>query len=144
MLALQGPHSTEILNPLVKDDISQLRYYRSIESLVLDVPAAVSRTGYTGEDGFEVMIPVEHAVELMGGLSTLRPGVLQELLEACRSIKVKRLFLWAAEHSGHSWFARLSPGTLDLGVGKRVLYRGGRLDRTYHITVPPPEALRGV
>lgn len=87
---------------------------------------------------------VEHAVELMGGLSTLRPRVVQQLLEACRSIKVKRLFLWAAEHSGHPWFTRLSPGTLDLGVGKRVLYRGGRLDRTYQITVPPLEVLRGV
>lgn len=87
---------------------------------------------------------VEHAVELMGGLSALRPRVVQELLEGCRSIKAKRLFLWAAQHSGHSWFARLSPGALDLGVGKRVLYRGGRLDPTYQITVPPPEALQGV
>jgi len=87
---------------------------------------------------------IEHAVQLMDGLSTLRPRVMQELLEVCRSIKVKRLFLWMAEHSGHAWFARLSPGTLNLGVGKRVLYRGGRLDGTYHITVPPREALRGV
>jgi hypothetical protein len=87
---------------------------------------------------------VEHAIQLMGGLSTLRPRVLQELLEACRSIKVKRLFLWAAEHSGHGWFTHLSPDTLDLGVGKRVLYRGGRLDRTYQITVPPLEVLGGV
>ena len=83
---------------------------------------------------------IEHAAELVGGLSTLRPGVLQELLEECRSIKVKRLFLWAAKHSGHEWFARLSPEVLDLGVGKRVLYRGGHLDRTYKITVPPNEA----
>jgi len=87
---------------------------------------------------------LEHATELVAGLSTLRPGVVQELLEECRSIKVKRLFLWAAEHSGHAWFARLSPDALDLGVGKRVLYRGGHLDRTYQITVPPTEALEGV
>jgi len=87
---------------------------------------------------------MEQAVQLMDGLSTLRPRVMQELLEVCRSIKVKRLFLWAAEHSGHAWFTRLSPGALDLGVGKRVLYRGGCLDPTYQITVPPPEVLRGV
>ncbi len=87
---------------------------------------------------------VEHAAELMGGLSTLRPRVVQELLEVCRSIKVKRLFLWAAQHSEHSWFTRLSPDSLNLGVGKRVLYRGGVLDPTYQITVPSLETLGGV
>jgi hypothetical protein len=87
---------------------------------------------------------LEHAVELVAGLSTLRPSVMQKLLEDCRSVKVKRLLLWAAEHWGHAWFARLEPDRLDLGVGKRVLYRGGRLDRTYQITVPPIEALQGV
>ncbi len=87
---------------------------------------------------------IEHAVELVGGLSTLRPQLLQELLEECRSVKVKRMLLWASEHSGHAWFARLSPQALDLGAGKRVLYRGGRLDRTYQITVPPGEGLQGV
>ena len=86
---------------------------------------------------------VEHAVQLMEGLSTLRPQVAQALLEACRSIKVKRLFLWAAQHSGHRWFDRMSPGVLDLGKGKRVLYRGGCLDATYQITVPPTEAAGG-
>jgi hypothetical protein len=87
---------------------------------------------------------IEHGAELVAGLGTLRPAVMQELLEACRSIKVKRLFLWAAENSGHAWFARLSPEMLDLGVGKRVLYHGGHLDRTYQITVPPDEGLPGV
>jgi hypothetical protein len=83
---------------------------------------------------------IEHAVLLMGGLSTLRPRVVQDLLEACRSIKVKRLFLWGAEHTGHAWSKRLSTGNVNLGVGKRVLYRGGRLDRTHQITVPPLDA----
>jgi hypothetical protein len=87
---------------------------------------------------------IEHAVELVDGLSTLRPQLLQQLLEDCRSVKVKRLMLWAAEQSGHGWFARLLPEALDLGVGKRVAYRGGRLDRTYQITVPPNEGLQGV
>ena len=74
---------------------------------------------------------ITHAVDL-----TLRPQVLQALLEACRSIKVKRLFLWAAESAGHPWFSRLAPERLDLGKGKRSLYRGGRFDPKYQITVP--------
>ena len=84
------------------------------------------------------------AVEMVGGLSTLRPQLLQQLLEECRSVKVKRMLLWAAEHAGHAWFARLSPEALDLGAGKRVVYRGGRLDRTYQITVPPNDGTQSV
>jgi len=87
---------------------------------------------------------LEHAAQLVSGLSTLRPYTMQELLEACRSVKVKRLLLWAAERSGHAWFGRLSPEALDLGVGKRVLYRGGSLNQAYQITVPPTEVLNGV
>ncbi len=82
---------------------------------------------------------ITHAVELMGGLSTLRPQVLQSLLENCRSVKVKRLFLWAAESAGHEWFNRLTVACVDLGKGKRSLYRGGRFDTKYQITVPKQE-----
>lgn len=82
---------------------------------------------------------ITHAVEIMSGLTTLRPQVLQALLENCRSIKVKRLFLWAAESAGHEWFKRLALDRLDLGKGKRFLYRGGHFDTKYQITVPKPE-----
>ncbi len=82
---------------------------------------------------------ITHAVDLMSGLSTLRPQVLQTLLEGCRSVKVKRLLLWAAESAGHEWFSRLAPDRLDLGKGKRSLYRGGQFDSKYRITVPKQE-----
>ncbi len=87
---------------------------------------------------------VVHALELMNGLATLRPNMVQQLLEGCRSVKVKRLFLWAAERTGHAWFSRLSLNKVDLGRGKRVIYRGGRFDAKYLITVPPPEEMQGV
>ena len=57
---------------------------------------------------------IVHAVDLMSGLTTLRPPVLQALLETCRSVKVKRLFLWAAESAGHEWFSRLAAERLDI------------------------------
>ena len=79
---------------------------------------------------------IEYAHQLMGGLSTLRPTVVQELLENCRSAKVKRLFLWSAETVGHFWFERLDTSRVDLGKGKRQLYEGGQLDQKYRITVP--------
>ena len=86
---------------------------------------------------------IDYALELMNGLSTLRPDVIQALLEACRSIKVKRLFLWAAEAANHHWVVQLKPERIDLGRGKRQLYKGGRLDTKYQITVPRREELPG-
>jgi len=86
----------------------------------------------------------EQAYQLMEGLSTLRPIVVQELLVNCRSAKVKRLFLWGAEAVGHSWVGRLDFSRVDLGKGKRELYKGGQLDRKYQITVPRREELPNV
>jgi hypothetical protein len=74
--------------------------------------------------------------ETFGGLVTLRPRRLQVLLEACRSVKVKRAFLLLARHYGHAWYRRLDTGRIDLGAGKRQLYPGGRLDRDFQVTVP--------
>lgn len=87
---------------------------------------------------------VEQAYQLMEGLSTLRPNVVQDLLVNCRSVKVKRLFLWSAERVAHAWFGRLDPSQVDLGKGKRQLYRGGRLNLKYQITVPKQEELPSV
>lgn len=73
---------------------------------------------------------------LMGGVVTLSPERVSGLLRDCRSVKVKRLFLWFAERHGHTWFERLDLRGVDLGSGKRMLVRGGRLDAKYGITVP--------
>lgn len=84
----------------------------------------------------------EEARLLMGGLTTLRPELVQELLEACRSVKAKRLFLFLAEEADHAWVKELAPSKVILGKGKRSIVKGGRLDPKYQITVQPnPEAL---
>ncbi len=78
-----------------------------------------------------------HQVDaLIEGLSDLSPRRAQTLLEACSSVKVKRLFLFFADRHRHAWRSRLDVSRLDLGSGKRVLAKGGKLDPTYHITVP--------
>jgi hypothetical protein len=74
----------------------------------------------------------------------LRPNVVQALLEQCTSAKVKRFFLWSAEEAQHQWFDRLDTAIVDLGSGKRQLFKGGRLNKKYAITVPPQEELPGV
>lgn len=75
-------------------------------------------------------------VDTFNGLNTLRPRRLQALLEGCHSVKTKRAFLVLARQAGHAWYQRLKPQLLDLGKGKRQLYRGGKLDKEYQVTVP--------
>lgn len=80
---------------------------------------------------------LEYTYELMTGLSNLRPAEVQTLLNACRSVRVKRYFLWSAESSGHAWFRHLDLTKVNLGSGKRQLFKGGEYDPGYQITVPP-------
>ena len=81
--------------------------------------------------------------ELIEGLATLRVELMQELLENCSSIKVKRLFLYYAREAGHSWYPALNRSTINLGSGKRELVKGGKLDKEFLLTVTtsfhPPE-----
>lgn len=87
---------------------------------------------------------LEHAVLLMEGLSTLRPSILQQSLVSCRSVKAKRLLLWSGERCQHTWMKRLDLTSVNLGTGKRQVFKGGVLDPKYLITVPQPEELPSV
>jgi aminomethyltransferase len=64
LLALQGPRSLEILSGLTKLDLAPIRYYGFVEGDVSGAPCIVSRTGYTGEDGFELYCRPEDSVRL--------------------------------------------------------------------------------
>jgi len=56
LLAIQGPRSADVLAPHTDVDLGSLRYYAIAEGTVAGIPALVARTGYTGEDGFEVFV----------------------------------------------------------------------------------------
>lgn len=61
LLALQGPKAAEILQKLTEINLSSLKSFRFIEGAVAGIKTWISRTGYTGEDGFELYIPAEEA-----------------------------------------------------------------------------------
>jgi hypothetical protein len=82
----------------------------------------------------------EEARLLMEGLTTLRPRLVQALLEKCASVKVKRLFMLLAENCKHAWVPKVDLARIDFGKGKRMLVKGGRFDQKYKITVPNTEA----
>ncbi|MBI5363630.1 MAG: glycine cleavage system aminomethyltransferase GcvT [Planctomycetes bacterium] len=73
MLALQGQTSAAILQPLVKDcDLAKIGYYKFGFGSVCGIAGTrISRTGYTGEDGFEVYVPKQDAVRVWEELTAV-------------------------------------------------------------------------
>ena len=78
LIALQGPRSLEYLQPLTDVDLSGVKYYFAATGRVADIPAEIARTGYTGEDGFELFVAAEHATALWERLmrDAARAGLL--------------------------------------------------------------------
>ena len=68
LIAIQGPRSVEVLQPHTDIDLGSLRYYAIAEGHVAGIEALVARTGYTGEDGFEVFVDWERAADLWDAL----------------------------------------------------------------------------
>ncbi len=86
-----------------------------------------------------------HVVDMaFQGLTNLRPKRLSKLLSLCKSVKVKRLFFVFADRHGHAWLKHLDRSHIDLGQGDRELVKGGRMHKTYRITVPAELMERGV
>ncbi len=64
LLAVQGPRSIDALKPHTDVDLDALKYYAIAEGTVAGIPALVARTGYTGEDGFEVFVDTAQTARL--------------------------------------------------------------------------------
>jgi len=79
---------------------------------------------------------LEEAWFIMESLNALQPAMVQQLLENCKSIKAKRLFLYFAEKANHAWVKYLLKEKIDLGNGKRSLVKQGTWIPKYQITVP--------
>lgn len=110
-------------------------------------------SSYVSKNGFEVKISsremailelidslnlkssLEVVENYLESLQTLRSSIVQELLEECNSVKVKRVFLYLAEKLELDFFKKLDLDKIDLGSGKRVVVEKGQLDKKYQITV---------
>jgi aminomethyltransferase len=86
MIALQGPASEMTLQPLCGADLSALRYYGFLTAPVSGVDCLIARTGYTGEDGFELFFPPAHA-----------PALWSDLLGSGRSLGIGPIGLGARD-----------------------------------------------
>ena len=77
LLAVQGPEALEVLQPLTGVDLHAMKYYWFAHGEVASVRATISRTGYTGEDGFEIFVPPQSA-----------DRVWQAIVDAGRSVEL--------------------------------------------------------
>ena len=73
---------------------------------------------------------------IMESLTTLRPQLVQSLLEACSSQKVKRLFVYMAEKAGHPWFKALKLDNVQLGTARYMVVPTGKYIAKYNMTIP--------
>lgn len=80
LIAVQGPRSADTIQPLIDFDISQLKYYTFTEGKILGTPAIISRTGYTGELGYEIYFE---------GDETIAEKIWNALLESGKQFGIK-------------------------------------------------------
>ena len=71
-IAIQGPKAIDVLQQLTPAELAEIRYYWFVDDEVTNTPARIARTGYTGEDGFEIYIAPEEAERIW--LEILRAG----------------------------------------------------------------------
>lgn len=112
-LALQGPAADAILSRLTLTDLSQIHYYHFYEGLVAGEPVLISRTGYTGEAGFELYTAPGHAGRLWDELLAVgaEDGLLPCGLGARDTLRLEMKYALY----GHEITAEISP--LEAGLG---------------------------
>lgn len=131
LLALQGPRAQAVLSTMTDGDLASLKYYRFLDGEVADIKAMVSRTGYTGEDGFELMVEAADAEELWWALleEGKREGLKPVGLGARDTLRLEaKMALYGndidEEHTvleaDLGWIVKLDKGDF---IGRRVLAR---------------------
>ncbi len=86
MIAIQGPLAEQILQRITDADLTDVEYFSAKETTVNQVPCMVARTGYTGEDGFEIYCPIEQVL-----------GIWNKLLEVGEEDGIKPIGLGARD-----------------------------------------------
>ena len=128
-IAVQGPKALATLQKLTSAPLTDIRYYWFVDGFVEGVPARIARTGYTGEDGFEIYIPPNTAHRLWEKLLTAGEefGIRPCGLGARNTLRLEaKMALY-----GHEITASLNPFEADLGwvvkmekpefIGRRAL-----------------------
>lgn len=87
LIAVQGPKASSILQSFVLEDLTPIKAFGHLEATVLGKPGFIARTGYTGEDGFEVMVDPDVGLELWRSL--VKAGVIPAGLGARDTLRLE-------------------------------------------------------
>lgn len=137
MIAVQGPRSCELLESLTSAAVLALKYYKFTDASVAGIPCVVSRTGYTGEDGFELVCPTDQGTALWEKL--MEQGASLGIM-ACGLGARDTLRLEAAMPLyGHEMDDTIDPLTAGLSFGVRLAKSANFIGRTAleHIKTTP-------
>ncbi|OIJ95211.1 glycine cleavage system aminomethyltransferase GcvT [Streptomyces colonosanans] len=118
LIAVQGPESSGILKSLTDADLDGLKYYAGLPGTVAGVPALIARTGYTGEDGFELFVAPSDAEKLWQALT--EAGAPAGLIPCGLSCRDTLRLEAGMPLYGHELGTSLTP--FDAGLGRVVKF----------------------
>ena len=122
LIAIQGPRSVDVLAPLTDADLDAIRYFAGYEHTVAGEPVLLARTGYTGEDGFEIFIrPAAKAPKVWEAL--MAQGAEHGLVPAGLSARDTLRLEAGMPLYGQELTAELTP--FDAGLGRVVKFDKG-------------------
>ncbi len=120
-LSLQGPKSRAVLNRICRDKLDPLKYFRVAENAIGNTPVSISRTGYTGDLGYEIWIPAEHALPVWDALMEAGDdyGITPCGILAMDMARVEAgLFMVDVDYnaSTHTWIEGQKSSPLEMGL----------------------------
>lgn len=120
-LSLQGPKSRAVLNRICRDKVDTLKYFRVAENAIGNTPVSISRTGYTGDLGYEIWIPAEHALPVWDALMEAGDdyGITPCGILAMDMARVEAgLFMVDVDYnaSTHTWIEGQKSSPLEMGL----------------------------
>ncbi|MGW1812248.1 glycine cleavage system aminomethyltransferase GcvT [Streptomyces sp. NPDC002125] len=118
LIAVQGPDSPAVLKSVTDADLDGLKYYAGLPGTVAGVPALIARTGYTGEDGFELFVAPAHAEQLWKALT--EAGAPYGLIPCGLSCRDTLRLEAGMPLYGHELTTALTP--FDAGLGRVVKF----------------------
>ena len=141
LLAVQGPEALDVLQPLTGVDLAGMKYYWFAHGEVANVRATISRTGYTGEDGFEIFVPPQSADRVWQAIleAGRRPDLIPCGLGARDTLRLEAGDAPLRQrHRRHDDRARSRPG-LDRRLEEGRLHRRRRPARAEGERRPPQD-----
>lgn len=128
-----GPSLHFARTSVLPTDVGLMEYEEKNFSITIAAPErAILECLYLAPEDLDLV----ECYHLLESLVNLRPAMVQELLQKCTSVKIKRLFLYMASKAQHQWLAFVDRSKIDLGSGDRSLVKGGTYNAEYRISLP--------